>query len=166
MKKVMTFMMMAVLCLIMASCGSKDDAKAVSEKIAAGETLTEADYSTMIDYCATYAQKAQPYFNIINSGADTTSKEYADAASELAQMASDAVYLDTFRNALFAASAKQLGEKNVKKMEEFSNLEAMPISDITNRGMMNPDVVGDIEEMPASDTSNVIATGDGEVVLH
>ncbi|MDE6408983.1 MAG: hypothetical protein K2K81_01880 [Muribaculaceae bacterium] len=166
MKKLMTFMMMAVMCLIMASCGSKNDPKAVADKIAAGEPLTEADYSAMIDYCADYAQKAQPYFNILNSGVDTTSKEYADATNELATMATDAVYLDAFRNALFSANAQQLGEKNVKKMEEFSSLEAFPISDISNTGMMNPNVVGDIEEMPASDTSNVIATGDGEVVLN
>lgn len=159
-------MMMAVMCLIMASCGSKNDAKAVADKIAAGEPLTEADYSTMIDYCADYAQKAQQYFNVLNSGADTSSKEYADATNELATMATDAVYLDAFRNTLFAANAEQLGEKNVKKMEEFSSLEAFPISDISNTGMMNPNVVGDIEEMPASDTSNVIATGDGEVVLN
>lgn len=166
MKKVMTIMMMAFVCLIMASCGSKSDPKAVSDKVLAGEQLTQADYATMIDYCSDYARKAQPYFDIINSGADTSSKEYTDAANELATMATNAVYLDTFRNALFKATAKELGEENVKKMDEFSKLEAFPISNITDTGMMNPDVVGDIEDMPSNDSSDVIATGDGEVVLN
>lgn len=166
MKKVMTFMMMAVVCLIMASCGSKNDAKSVADKIASGEALTEADYSTMIDYCSNYAEKAQPYFNIINSAADPASKEVADATNELANMATEAVYLDTFRTALEKADPKQLGEENLKKMEKFSSLEAFPIGDIPNVDMMNPDVVGDIVDMPSSDSSNVIATGDGEVVVN
>ncbi len=164
MKKVMTIMMMAVVCLIMASCGSKADPKAVADKIAAGETLTQADYTTMIDYCENYAEKAQPYFNTINNASDPNSKEVADAYSELATMKSDAVYLDTFRNALFAANAEQLGEANVKRMDKFSSLEAFPIANISDSAMLNPDVVGDIVDMPDSTNTNVIATGDGEVV--
>ena len=164
MKKIMTFMMMAVVCLIMASCGSKTDPKAVADKIAAGEALTEADYTTMIDYCANYAEKAQPYFDVLNSGAATDSKEYADATNQLATMASEAVYLDIFRSAITAADAAQLGENNVKRVDELSKYEAFPIADVSDSGMLNPDVVGDIVDMPSNDSSNVIATGDGEVV--
>lgn len=166
MKKLLTFMMIAFVSIIMVSCGSSSTyPKEIAAKIAAGETLTEADYSAMIDYCSDYAKKAQPYFNIINSGASTDSKEYVDATNELASMMSNAVYLDTFRKALTDADPAQLGESNVKKLAEFSNLEAMPIGDISDSTMLNPDVVGDIEDMPSSDSSGVIATGDGEVVL-
>ena len=166
MKKLLTFMMVAFVSLIMVSCGSKtSDPKEVAAKIAAGQTLTEADYTAMIDYCSDYAKKAQPYFNVINGGAATDSKEYADATNELANMMSSAVYLDTFRKALTDADASQLGESNVKRMGEFSGLEAFPIADISDTTMMNPDVIGDIEDMPSSDSAGVIASGDGELVL-
>lgn len=154
---------MAFVCIILASCSGKEDYKTVAEKIASGATLDQKDYSTMIDYCADYAEKAQPYFDIINSN-DETNKEYIDASGSLAEMASKAIYLDTFRQALFAANADELGEANVKRMDELSKYEAFPIADVSNQGMLNPDVVGDIEDMPATDTGNVIATGDGEVV--
>lgn len=165
MKKVMTFMMMAVVCLIMASCSSKPDPKDVADKIAAGQTLTEADYSTIIDYCGSFAEKAQPYYNVVNSDTDTSSKEYIDAVNELASMWSNAVYLPTFSTVLRNADAKELGEKNVAKADELSKFLAFPIPNIPDSPMMNPDVVGDIVDMPSSDTSNVIATGDGEVVI-
>ncbi|MBD5328287.1 MAG: hypothetical protein HDS03_00100 [Bacteroides sp.] len=167
MKKIMTMMMMAVVCLIMASCSgnSNSDPKAVADKIAAGETLTEADYTTMIDYCANYAEKAQPYFNTINSGAATDSKEYTDAVNELATMSSEAVYLDAFRKAITDADAAQLGEKNVRKVDELAKYEAFPIADVSDSAMMNPDVVGDIVDMPSNDSNGVIASGDGEVVV-
>ncbi|MDE6297966.1 MAG: hypothetical protein K2L89_08970 [Muribaculaceae bacterium] len=165
MKKVLTMMMMAVVCLIMTSCKTDADYKSVADKISAGESLTESDYSVMIDYCADYAEKAQPYFDVINSGADPSSKEYADATNALADMSANAVYLDTFRNAIFSATADQLGESNVKKLDSLSKYEAMPIGDVSDSAMLNPDVVGDIEDMPATDTGNVIANGDGEVVV-
>lgn len=165
MKKVITMVMMAVVCLIMTSCKTDADYKSIADKISAGEALTESDYSMIIDYCADYAEKAQPYFDTLNSGANTDSKAYIDATNALADMNAKAVYLDTFRNALYSATAEQLGESNVKKMDSLSKFEAMPIGDVSDSAMLNPDVVGDIEDMPATDTGNVIANGDGEVVV-
>lgn len=165
MKKIMTILTV-FLSVILASCsGNGVDPKTVAEKISAGEPLTEADYSVMIDYCADYAQKAQPYFDITNSGVSTTSKEYASASESLADMMSKAVYLDTFRTAIENASPEALGKENVKKIEGFSKLEAFPLPALSDSVMLNPDVVGDIEEMPTTDTTGVIANGDGEVVL-
>ncbi|MBD5237878.1 MAG: hypothetical protein HDS62_10235 [Bacteroidales bacterium] len=165
MKKIMTIMMVAILGIVMASCtGKSASAEDVAAKVTSGQTLSEADYTVMIDYCIDYAKKAQPYFNVLNSGDATDSKAYTNAVNELANMASSAVYLDTFRKALDNADAAQLGEKNVQRLAEFANLEAMPIADISDSSMLNPDVVGDVVDMPSSDSSKVIATGAGEVV--
>ena len=165
MKKLMTIMM-ALVCVLMVSCGNKaNDPKEIADKITAGQTLSEADYSAMIAYCSDYATKAQPYFNVINSDVSTDSKEYVEALNSLADMKAKAVYLDTFREALEKADAEQLGKENVEKIAEFAKYEAFPISNISDSVMLNPAVIGDIEDMPNSDTSNVIATGDGEVVL-
>ncbi|MDE7413115.1 MAG: hypothetical protein K2N05_04905 [Muribaculaceae bacterium] len=166
MKKLMTILT-AFLCVILSSCGGSKavDPKDVAEKLSAGEPLTEQDYTAMIDYCADYAQKAQPFFDVLNSGVDTTSKEYADATNSLADMESKAVYLDAFRNAIRNATPEQLGEENVRLIEKSSKLEAFPLPGVPDSTLMNPDVVGDIVDMPSSDSSGVIADGDGEVVL-
>lgn len=162
MKKI-AFMLMAVVCMIAVSCGKSVDPAAVADRIQSGETLTQEDYTAMIDYCADYAKKAQKYYDIINAP-QTDSLAAADATSQLATLAQKNIYLDTFRTALENADASQLGEANVKKVNELYKYEAFPIPDISDSAMLNPAVVGDIEEMPANDTGAVIATGDGEAV--
>ncbi|MDE6716770.1 MAG: hypothetical protein K2J70_01125, partial [Muribaculaceae bacterium] len=89
----------------------------------------------------------------------------ADATKSLANMITKAVYLDTFRNAIENATPEQLGKKNVEKVKDFSKLEAFPLPAVSDSILLNPDVVGDIEDMPATDSNGVIANGDGEVVL-
>lgn len=164
MKKLIT-LAMALICIVLASCGGKEvDPKVVAEKIAAGQTLSPEDYSAMIDYCGDYARKAQKYFDIINAEPNDSTKEAIEASDELASMYADAKYLDVFRKALTDADEKQLGKANAEKIAVYSKYEAFPIADISDSTMLNPEIVGDIEEMPATDSSGVISVGAGEVV--
>lgn len=164
MKKLMT-LMVALLCVMVASCGGNGvDPTVVAQKIEKGQSLTQADYASMINYCGDYAQKAQKYFDIINAEPNDSTSEAIKASDELAGMYADAKYLDIFRKALTDADEAQLGEANTKKIAEYSKYEAFPIADVSDSTMLNPDIVGDIEDMPAKDTAGVIATGDGEVV--
>ena len=165
MKKIMT-MIVTLLCVIMASCGSKSvDPQVVADKLQKGEALTEADYSAMIDYCSDYAEHAQKYFDIINSEPNDSTEAAIKATDELATLYNGAKYLDSFRTALFNADASELGEKNAARIAELSKYEAFPISDVSDSSMLNPDVVGDIEQMPANPADTVvIADGAGEAV--
>lgn len=157
--------MVTLLCVMMASCGGKGvDPQVVAQKIENGETLTHEDYASMIDYCGDYAVKAQKYFDIINAEPNDSTSEAIKASDELAGMYADAKYLDMFRTALTDADEQRLGAANSKKIAEYAKYEAFPIADISDTTMLNPDIVGDIEQMPAEDTAGVIATGDGEVV--
>ena len=44
-----------------------------------------------------------------------------------------------------------------------SKYEGFPLPEVSDSSMLNPDIVGDIVDMPA-DSSVVIADGDGELV--
>lgn len=162
MKKIMTMMAVA-LCFIMSACSGSSNPEAVASKIEKGQALTEADYNTMIDYCGDYAEKAQKYFDIINAEPNDSTEAAINATNELANMYSSAKYLDVFRKAIFSADSKELGEKNEEKVNEFAKYEAFPIPGVSDSTMINPDVIGDIVDMPA-DSSTVIADGDGELV--
>lgn len=165
MKKLLTIVA-AMFCLVLASCGGGKavDVASVAAKIAAGETLDKADYTAMIDYVGDYSKKAQAYYDIINKAPNDSTAEAVKATGELADLMSNATYLEPFRKALFAADAKELGEENVLKMKELSNYEAFPIPDVGDSTLMNPEQIGDVVEMPQTDTTGVVAAGDGVAV--
>ena len=165
MKKLMTAVA-AFFCLIMSSCGGGNavDVASVASRLASGETLTEADYTSMINYCEDYAKKAQGYYDVINAAPNDSTAEAIKATNSLADLMAGAKYLEPFRKALFAANAQELGSENARRMEELSKYEAFPIADVSDSTMMNPEQVGDVVETPNSDTTGVVAAGDGVAV--
>lgn len=164
MKTLKTFIV-ALISVVLVSCsGSAPTAEQVAQKIDSKETLSEADYSTMIEYCGEYAKKAQKYYDIINAQANDSTSEYSRAAQDLVTLKSEHPYVDMFRTAIYAADDSQIGEKNVKLVKEYEKYQAFPLPEGSGEDLNQPGVVGDIEEMPASDTSGVISEGAGEVV--
>lgn len=154
----------AILIALLSACSSDPTPESVAKKIGAGEKLSEKDYSSMIDYCGKYAEKAQPLFDVINQQSDAdTAAATADATAKLADLYQEYSYLDVFRGALYAADESALGAENVKKLQKYSKFEAFPLPGGAGRDLEDPSVVGQIEEMPL-DSSQVIATGDGEAV--
>ena len=136
--------------------------EAVAAQVDAKEALSDADYTTMIDYRGKYAENAQKYFDIINSP-KASQEEQQKAYSDMATMYADYKYLDTFRAAIYAVDENQLSKSNREKLNKYSSLEAFPLAGGAGEALENPNVVGMIEEMP-QDSSEVIATGDGEAV--
>ncbi len=167
--KTRVFKLTGILAMILllvgaTACGNgKPSPKDVAAKIDSHEVLTEADYTAMIDYCGEYAKKAQKYFDIINSQADSSSAESVKATSDLAALYGEYTYLDLFRETLDNTGESALGPKNVKKVEELARYEAFPLPEGAGASLLDSNVIGDIEDMPA-DSGEVIATGDGEAV--
>lgn len=136
----------------------------VAAKIDAKEVLSTADYTTMINYCGEYAKKAQPLFDVINAQADASSPEAVKATGEMADLYAEYKYLDMFRTAIYASDESALGKENVEKVNELSQFEAFPLPEGAGENLQQPGVVGQIEEMPSTDTTGVISEGVGEAV--
>lgn len=156
---------MALLCVAFAACsGSAPTPAEVAAKIDSHGSLSESDYGVMIDYCGDYAKSAQQFFDIINAQPSDSTAEYSRAAQDLATLKANSPYIDMFRTAIYVAADSQLGEKNLKKISEYQKYEAFPLPEGSGPDLTQPGVVGDIVEMPDTDTTAVIATGDGEAV--
>ncbi len=163
--KTLKTLCVALLALAFSSCtGSAPTPAEVAEKINQNQVLSEADYSTMIDYCGDYAQRAQEYFDIINAQPTDSTAEYNKAAQDLANLKAGSPYVDMFREAIYAANDNQIGEKNVKKVNEYEKYEAFPLPDGSGPALQQPGVEGVIEQMPTTDTTGVISQGDGIAV--
>lgn len=155
----------AVMCVVFAACAGSDPTPAeVAARIDSHDSLSQADYSVMIDYCGNYAKEAQQYFDIINSQPTDSTAEYSRAARSLAELKANSPYIDMFRTAIYAASDSQIGEKNVKKVSEYQKYEAFPLPEGSGPELSIPGEAGVIVDMPDTDTTAVIAAGDGVAV--
>lgn len=163
--KTFKILCVAMLAVAMAACSGKTPTPAeVASRIDAHETLSEADYGVMIDYCGEYAKKVQQYFDIINAQPSDSTAEYSRAAQDMADIKAASPYLDMFRSAIYSVDSSKLGAKNLKKVKEYEKYEAFPIPDGSGPDLTVPGEVGVIEEMPDTDTSGVISQGDGIAV--
>lgn len=155
----------AVLLLAMAACGQKvPSAEEVANRINSNEEVTEADFTSMIEYCGKYAKDAQKYYDIINAQPTDSTAEAIKATSELADLYADYPYLELFRGKLAQTEMSALGAANEKKVNEYAQYQAFPLPIGEGADLEDPNVVGMIEQMPASDTSGVISQGAGEAV--
>lgn len=169
MKKTISLISKGVMTLLlvfaMAACGSKvPDPSVVSGKIDEGQALSESDYTSMIDYCGKYAVEAQKYFDIINAQPNDSTAEAVKATDDLAALYARYTYLDQFRNTLAQTDVSAMGADNEKKVNEYAKYQAFPLPAGEGADLRDPAVVGMIQDMPSTDTTQVISTGDGEAV--
>lgn len=163
--KTLTYICMAIMAFALASCSGTNPTPAeVAAKIDSHQVLSEADYATMIEYCGAYAKDAQQYFDLIDETPNDSTAVYNHSAQKLADLKASSPYVDMFREAIYAATDEQIGKANVAKVNEYEKYEAFPLPEGSGPALEQPGVVGDIEEMPASDTSQVISTGAGVAV--
>lgn len=159
-------MSLAVIVFGMTGCGQSHDASEVAKKIDAQEALNQRDYATVLDYCGEYARKAQTYFDAINAQPSDTTAEYLRVVNEMAQLSQEYPYLDMFRGVIYNLKADDLDADNQKKVEEFARYQAFPLPEGDGPDLSIPGVEGLIEDMPSqagTDSTGVIATGDGIV---
>lgn len=147
------------------SCNDKiPTPQEVAQKIDASEKLTQADYTSIFDYCGEYAKKAQQYLDMINSQPNDSTPEYTRAVSEMASLYQEYKYLDMFRDVIYQLPATELDDANQKKVEEYSKYQAFPLPEGSAQDLISPNDVGAIEDMPDSANGQVISTGAGEAV--
>lgn len=160
--KIMKFFAFVAVCFLMAACGSADQAASVASKIKDGASLSQEDYSVIIDYCAKYAEKAQQIQDKINV-LPADSKEAGVLTDQLASITDKEKYLQVFSNVLNNCSVEEIGEKNVETIKKLAsntwfNAPAWAEVDTTSNA------VGAIVDMPTTDSAGVIAVGAGEEV--
>lgn len=157
--KALKFFAFFTVCLLLAACGSKDGASVVAEKIKSGEALTQSDYTVMIDYCGKYAEEAQKLQDQVNS-LTGDSKETFNIENKMASLSNSYPYTAEFFEKISNCTPEEIGGKNVEAINTYAPLMwfSAPswaiVSDDT-------DVVGFIEDMPSTDSTAVISTGDG-----
>lgn len=157
--KVMKLFAFMAICLLLAACGSKEGASAVAEKIKSGEQLTQSDYTVMIDYCGKYAEEAQKLQDQIDN-LPGDSKETSNIEDKMADLSNSYPYTAEFFEKIANCSKEEIGEKNVDAINTYAPLmwfSAPAWAIVTD----DSNVVGFIEDMPATDSANVISTGDG-----
>lgn len=161
MKKLLTLMVVAVGLLFAASCGRNETAAQVAEKIAQGQTLTQDDYTVMIEYCGAYAKKAQIIQNTIdNLPADDP--KAVKATDEILALQESNQYLTPFFDVITKSTKEQLGDKNVILINDYAGYEWFLSPDWAVI-VTNPEVAGIVVDDQGTDTA-VIATPTGTVV--
>lgn len=157
-----------ILGIGLAGCGkSAPTPEEVAKKINSHEELTQADYASILDYCGEYSKKAQQYYDLINNQPNDSTTQYIRASNDLADLVAKYQYLDAFRGVIYNLPQTALDEKNQKKIEEYSKYQGFPLPEGAGADLANPEVVGDIEDMPSqavTDSTGVISTGDGVAV--
>lgn len=154
-----------LLVVLIASCSSKvPTADEVYNKVKNGETLTQQDYTAMIDYVGQYAQKALDYQNKINAQPNDSTAEYIKMSNDWANLYQKYPYLNEFRQCLANANMDDFDAENQQLINQYANDPSFPLpagEGVALEGAQN--VNGMIQDMP-QDSSKVISTGDGEAV--
>lgn len=160
-KNITMLFAMLVVALLTGACGG-DEAKKVASKIDGGDKLTEKDYTVMIDYCGKYAEDAQRLQDKINV-LSPTSEEAGKLTDKVAELSGKFPLASKFFEAISNSTEQEVGAENVKRINKLAALTWFVAPEWADAGD-NSDVVGDIVEMPDSDTAGVISAGDGEAV--
>ncbi|MDE6806381.1 MAG: hypothetical protein K2J05_06210 [Muribaculaceae bacterium] len=156
MKKTFSFLFMALVAIfVMTSCGGADKAAEVAKKIQAGDSLTQSEYTVVIDYLGSFAEKAQPIQDQINNLPYGDPKA-AGLQQQLDKLKESDTYLDIFKAALAKAPQATLGADNVALVNKYAGYEWFTAPDWANV-TTDPAAAGIELQSPASDTSAVVA---------
>ncbi|MDE6271872.1 MAG: hypothetical protein K2M31_02565 [Muribaculaceae bacterium] len=141
--------------VVATACSMASEAEKVNEKIEKGETLTAADYTTIIDYMGKFAEKAQPIQDQINNlpAEDPKAVPFQD---QLTKLKDEYPLLDSFKTVLDKASAEQVGADNVALVDKYAGYEwfSSPAWATINT---DPEAAGLELQAPTNDTNGVIA---------
>lgn len=159
--KVLKLFAFVAVCVLMAACGS-DGASKVADKIKDGQKLTESDYTVMIDYCGKYAEEAQKIQDQINTLPAASDQTY-DLENKMTNLTNSYPYTAEFFEKIANCTQEEVGAKNVEKINKYAPLMWFSAPSWAIVGE-DTDVVGFIEDMPSTDSTAVIASGDGEEV--
>lgn len=155
MKKKIQLLFMAMAALFMiSSCGS-DHVADVAAKISSGATLTQAEYTTVIDYLGHFAKSAQPLQDQINN-LPAGDPKAVELQQQLDRLKEKDIYLDLFSSMLARTPQAQLGADNVALVNRYAGYEwfdAPDWAEITT----DPRAAGIELQTPSSDSVSVVA---------
>ena len=119
--KTFRLFLLAAIIVIAAACSGSHGADAVADKLANGETLTQSDYTLLINYCGDYATKAQVIQDKIDNLAsgDPAAKSLNE---ELTELSDKYPHTAEFFMALKSSTPEEVGSENMKKVDELSSL--------------------------------------------
>lgn len=140
---------------MMTSCSNADEAAGVAKKIQAGDALTQAEYTTVIDYLGNFAEKAQPIQDQINNLPYGDPKA-ATFQKQLDELKEKNTYLELFNSTLAKAPQATLGADNVALVNKYAGYEWFTAPDWATI-QTNPEAAGLEVETPESDTTGVVA---------
>lgn len=156
--KIVKYLMLLLVCVMAASCGS-DEAGKVEQKIKDGVQPTQEDYKVMIEYCGKFAEDAQKIQDEINM-LPAESQQQGKLDDRMATLSEKYPYVSTFSERISNCTKEEIGEKNVELVNKYAPLMWFSAPSWANIGS-DVNLEGFIEDMPTSDTSGVISTGDG-----
>ena len=104
---------------VLSSCGGAPNVSGIIDKHDAGETLTEADYSALIDYAAAAMDESIPVIKDMKEAMESGDVDKI-AEVEASQKAIEEKYehMDKIGEIIMGASEEEVGEDNIKKFEE------------------------------------------------
>ena len=161
MKVIRIMLVMIVAGFLAVACSNKEESAKVADKIEKGETLTQGDYTTIIEYLGKYAEAAQPIQDKINN-LPAEDPKVEPLQKELDALKSDNKYVAIFTETLGKASQSELGAENVALVDKFSGYEWFTSPDWAEESTL-PGVGGIELESPASDTAGVVAGAVDEI---
>lgn len=151
--KVLLLAMVAGLAIT--ACNSSSEADAVAKKIEQGETLTQSDYTVIIDYMGQFAEKAQPIQDQINNlpAGDAKAQPFVEQFDKL-----KASYplLEKFTGILDKASAETVGADNVALVDKYAGYEWFTSPNWATI-QTDPEAAGLEVQMPENDSNGVVA---------
>ncbi len=156
MLKTLKVLLLAMLVGVAATaCNSASEADAVAKKIEQGETLSQSDYTVIIDYLGSFAEKAQPIQDNINNlpAEDPKAQPFVEQFDKLK---SSYPLLAKFTSVLDKASAEEVGQDNVALVDKYAGYEWFTSP---SWATINTDPgIGGIEmQSPSNDTNGVLA---------
>lgn len=156
MKKTFQYLLMAIAAMFLAvSCGNAEHAAEVAKKIQDGASLTQGDYTTVIEYLGKFAEKAQPVQDQINNLPAGDAKA-AELQQQLDALKGKNKYIDLFQSVLAKTPQATLGADNVALVNKYAGYEWFTAPDWATI-QTNPQAAGLEVEMPDSDTGGVVA---------
>lgn len=137
------------------ACSGRGEANKVAQKIEKGETLSQDDYTCVIEYLGKFAKEAQPIQDKINN-LPAESPAAADIQKQLDKLRAENPHLDLFKSVLAKASQSELGAENVALVDKYAGYEWFTSPDWATI-QTNPAAAGIEMETPDNDTNGVVA---------
>lgn len=158
MKKIGLFLFLLVALVGITSCSKERRAEDVAEKITQGASLTQGDYTAMIEYLGDYATKAQVYQDTIND-LPVNDPAVAEATEKLSNLTAEYKYLSLFNTTLSSTTPAEVGKDNVALVNKYASLIWFTAPSWAEINNAPGDTAGDVVDMP-DDSGTVIANSE------